>query len=116
MGRKSKTKVTRPKVNEEIVENSDSSEENKISRKDYLRECFIEHLQDICPEPEKKFDINKVCEPSHTRGSFRLFMDGDFKPEDKKYFREILQDLKKEGILIHVAGRWWARPEIIPEV
>lgn len=80
-----------------------------INRKTYLRENLIEHLEEVVPETERKFSMFKVCELRHTRGSFRDFMDGDFKSEDRKLFNEILQDLKNEGILIHVGGQWWAR-------
>lgn len=96
------------KINVETQEivNNDSKE---LSRKDFLRESLIEHINEISPEIEHKFNMSKVSEPNHTRGSFRDFMDGDFKPEDKKIFREILRDLKQEGILLHVGGSAWAR-------
>jgi hypothetical protein len=94
------------KVNKKEQE---STAEVLLSRKDFLRENIVEHLEKTYPETERKFDMTKVCEINHTRGTFRNFMDGDFKAEDKKIFNEILQDLKKEGVLFHVAGKWWAR-------
>ena len=89
-----------------------SAVKKEQSRKEFLRENLIEHLEDIAPETDRKFNMSLVCEQSHTRGSFRDFMEGDFKPEDKKLFREILQDLKNEGYLLHVGGRGWARLEV----
>ena len=87
----------------------DSSSESLVSRKDFLRENIVEHLEEICPELERKFSMHDVCEVNHTRGSFRKFMEGDFKAEDRKIFNQILQDLKTEGVLFHVGGQWWAR-------
>lgn len=95
-----------------IVKKVDKQVDVKQTRKEYLRDNLIEHLEEEYPETERKFDIYKVCEPHHTRGTFRNFMNNDFKPEDLRIFREILQDLKKEGKLIHVAGPWWARTEV----
>ncbi len=80
-----------------------------VDRKTYLRKKLIEHLEEEFPETDRKFNMYKVCELRHTRGSFRNFLNGDFKPEDKRIFREILQDLKVEKILLHVGGCGWAR-------
>lgn len=83
----------------------------KQSRKEYLREHLIEHLAEVQPEFERKFNIYTVCEARHSRGSFRDYMEGDFYPVDIKLFKEICQDLKKEGKLVHVGGQGWARLE-----
>lgn len=108
-----KKKVSVKQRSQEIEINKDIDKvESIVSRKEFLRENLIEHLEEIVPETDRKFDMYKVCELRHTRGSFRNFMDGDFKPEDKKLFLEILQDLKKEGYLLHVGGRGWARLEV----
>ena len=108
-----KKKVSVKQRSQEIKINKDIDKvESIVSRKEFLRENLIEHIEEIAPETDRKFDMSRVCEQSHTRGSFRDFMDGDFKPEDKKLFREILQDLKNEKYLLHVGGRNWARLEV----
>ncbi len=105
MGRKPKNK----NIVEEIELEEGDVPGEVVSRKTFLRDSLIEHLEETYPELERKFSMINVCENHHTRGSFRSFMNGDFKAEDKKIFREILQDLKVEGVLIHVGGQWWAR-------
>ena len=94
-----------------VVKNKEfeKKDEQKVDRKEYIRKALIEHLEEIAPEIERKFNMTKVCETQHTRGSFRNFMEGDFKSEDRKLFREICQDLKNEEILLHIGGQWWAR-------
>lgn len=58
-------------------------------------------------EEERCFDMQKVVDLPGTRGLLRSAL-GDFKPEEKKIFREILQELKGEGLLSHKTGTQWA--------
>lgn len=92
-----------------VKDKKESSSEQLVDRKIYLRENLVEHLENKYPECDRKFNMNHVCEKGRTRGSFRTFMEGDFTLSDRKSFDAILQDLKKEGILLHVAGSAWAR-------
>lgn len=111
MGRKvgTKNKSVKKEKSEEVELKENDVVGGETDRKAFLREHIISHLEEVQPELDRKFDMSKVVEFHGTRGSFRNYMDGDFKPEDKKVLREILQDLKVEGILLHVAGTGWAR-------
>ena len=52
--------------------------------------------------------MQKVVDLPGTKGLLRQSLP-DLKSEDKKIFREVCQDLKKEGILFHKAADYWVR-------
>ncbi len=58
-------------------------------------------------EEERCFDMQKVVELPGTRGFLRDVLT-DFKPEEKKTFREILQELRSEKVLFHKTGSQWS--------
>ena len=82
--------------------------ETKGNRKEELKEALLEHLSEIVPDKNSKFDIDKVLCPKGTKGSLRDYLEGDLKPADRYLIREILQELKNKE-LVHIGGKWWAR-------
>lgn len=88
-------------------------EELVTDRKGLIRKTLLEVLKDKrlfkggIFEAERCFDVSKVVELPGTRGFLREKLS-DFKPEEKKIYREVLQDLKNEGVLFHKTGSQWA--------
>lgn len=82
-------------------------------RKSIIRDVLLSVMKDKrlfkggTFEEERCFDMQKVVELPGTRGFLRDVLT-DFKPEEKKTFREILQELKSEGIIFHKTGSEWA--------
>lgn len=82
-------------------------------RKSIIRDVLLSVMKDSRLfkggkfEEERCFDMQKVVDLPGTRGLLRNALD-DFRPEEKKTFREILQELKGEGILLHKTGSQWA--------
>lgn len=82
-------------------------------RKSIIRDVLLSVMKDKSLfkggrfEEERCFDMQKVVDLPGTRGLLRNALE-DFKPEEKKTFRAILQELKSEGILFHKTGSQWA--------
>lgn len=91
--------------------------ENK-DRKSIIRDVLLSVMKDKrlfkggVFEEERCFDMQKVVELPGTRGFLRDALN-DFRPEEKKTFREILQDLRSEKILFHKTGSQWAWNRIV---
>lgn len=87
-------------------------EETK-DRKSIIRDVLLSVMKDKRLfkggkfEEERCFDMQKVVDLPGTRGLLRDYLS-DFKPEEKKTFRQILQELKGEGVLFHKTGTQWS--------
>lgn len=87
--------------------------EEEKDRKSIIRDVLLSVMKDKRLfkggkfEEERCFDMQKVVELPGTRGFLRDALP-DFKPEEKKTFREILQELRGEGILFHKTASQWA--------
>ena len=90
--------------------------ESPKDRKSVIREAFLKVTEPYKPQIAgessfvRSFDIRRIVDLPETRGALRDYMKV-FKPEDKKLFREVLQELKAEGILFHKSAYLWARNE-----
>ena len=108
MGRKLKEFNTSEVTPEEKIE-----EKNKNGRKGIIRDALLKAMKHKSLfkggifEEERCFDMQKVVQLPGTKGLLRESVP-DFKPEDKRIFREVLQDFKKEKILFHKTGSLWA--------
>ena len=78
-------------------------------RKKFLKDALVKHLEEKYPETNRKFSIFDVWVAHGTRGSFRDYLKGDFKPEDRYTVADILAELKQDGVLYHVGGPSWTR-------
>ena len=87
--------------------------ENIKDRKSVIRDILLSVMKDKRLfkggrfEEERSFDMRRVVDLPGTRGMLRDALP-DFKQEDKKTFREILQDLKRKGLLFHKSGSLWS--------
>ena len=90
--------------------------EQKEDRKSVIRDAFLKVTEKYKPQIvgesvfTRSFDMRKVVDLPEVRGELRQHLT-DFKPEDKKDFREVLQDLKHEGVIFHKAAHFWVRNE-----
>lgn len=82
--------------------------EGNGDRRSELKEALLEHILEIAPEKNVKFDIDKILHSRETKGTLRDYLDGDLKPEDRYLIKEILQELKGKE-LYHIGGKWWTR-------
>ena len=91
-----------------IKENVDGGD-----RKQVIREALLKAMKSPVLfkggffEEERSFEMQKVVEFPGTRGLLRKELP-DFKPDEKKVVREILKNLRSEGILFHKTGTLWA--------
>ena len=96
-----------------MVEKKKEVKKEIKDRKSVIRDVLLSVMKDKRLfkggkfEEERCFDMQKVVELPGTRGLLRNALP-DFKPIEKKVFREILQKLKNEGVLFHKTGTQWA--------
>ncbi len=101
------------KIKKEEKEIKEEVKEEVRDRKSIIREALLKVMKDKklykggVFEEEKCFDMRKVVDLPGTRGLLRDALS-DFKPEEKRTFRAILQELKTEGVLFHKTGAQWA--------
>ena len=96
-----------------MVKKDKEIKEKPKDRKSIIRDILLSVMKDKRLfkggkfEEERSFDMRRVVDLPGTRGMLRDVLP-DFKQEDKKTFREILQDLKREGFLFHKTGSLWS--------
>jgi len=92
----------------------DDKKKKKLTRKDFLKQELVKHLEERYPKTNKHFYLYEIIEPSggSTKGSFRDYLrkKGDnLTPQDRYIIRDIFQELKKEKVLFHKASDVWVR-------
>ena len=96
-----------------MAKKEEKIEKNIKDRKSVIRDILLSVMKDKRLfkggkfEEERSFDMQRVVDLPGTRGMLRDVLP-DFKQEDKKMFREILQDLKKKKVLFHKTGSLWS--------
>ena len=82
----------------------------EMTRKDIIRENVAECIDELEKDVLRSFDMRRVVELPGTRGMLRNKLK-DFKPEEKKLFREVLQDFKRGEFLIHKWQNTWCKSD-----
>lgn len=78
----------------------------KEKKKVNLKSIVLEAVEKLQPLINRRFDINEIIDSNRPRGLVFSELSGE---EDKQKVYDIFAELKKEKILTHIAGRWWAR-------